>query len=121
MRSPVSSATYSNSAYLSAALALVGALLIGLWLFAPNASRSGDWKAAIGQTRHAPVDGSAFRYGPEINHGASDTPVNAREQALREAQANAAYASEPMRGYRGWSARRSGTATFVNRGLQSGH
>ena len=29
----------------------------------------------------------AFRYGPEINHGRSDTPVYARQQALREARA----------------------------------
>jgi hypothetical protein len=29
----------------------------------------------------------AFRYGPEINHGPSDAPVNARQQALREARA----------------------------------
>ena len=123
MRSAVSSSiysssTYSNSAYLAAALALVGAVLVALWLFAPDASRPGDWKAATGQKTNEPVDGSAFRYGPEIKHGSSDAPVSARAQALRDAQASAPYAGGP--GYQGWS-RRSGTTTFFNRGLSSGH
>jgi hypothetical protein len=117
MRAPVTS-----SVYLSAVLAVIGAVLASLWLFAPNASQPGDWKAATGQkTQTAPVDGSAFRYGPEINHGRSDTPVNAREQALREAQGIAAYPGEYRPAYQGRSARRSGTTTFFNRGLQSGH
>lgn len=28
----------------------------------------------------------AFRYGPEINHGRADTPVNHAQQALKEAR-----------------------------------
>lgn len=111
---------YSNSVYLAAALGVVGAVLIALWLGSPNASRPGDWKAATGAKTSAPVDGSAFRYGPEINHGRGDTPVFARAQALRDAQATAPYAGDGGPAYQGWSARRSST-TFFNRGLSSGH
>lgn len=112
---------YSNSVYLAAALGVVGVVLIALWLGSPNASQPGDWKAATGQKTSAPVDGSAFRYGPEINHGRGDTPVYARAQALRDAQANAPYAGDNEPAYQGRSARRSGTTTFFNRGLSSGH
>ena len=112
----------TNSVYVSAALTVIGAVLVGLWLFAPNASQPGDWKAATGQkTQTASVDGSAFRYGPEINHGRGDTPVYARAQALRDAQASAPYAGEREAAYQRRSSRRSGTTTFFNRGLSSGH
>jgi hypothetical protein len=122
MRSAVSNSaysrsTYSNSAYLAAALALVGAVLVALWLFAPQESRPGDWKAAgTRPTPSAPVDGSAFRYGPEIKHGSSDAAVSARAQALNEARG---MASDQGRAYS--ERRRSGTVTFFNRGLSSGH
>lgn len=33
------------------------------------------------------VDTSAFRYGPDVNHGRSDTPVHASAQARKEANA----------------------------------
>lgn len=112
---------FSNSVYLAAALGVVGVVLIALWLASPNASRPGDWKAATGVNTNAPVDGAAFRYGPEINHGRSDTPVYARAQALRDAQATAPYPGDREPAYQGWSARRSSTTTFFNRGLSSGH
>ena len=113
---------FSNSVYLAAALGVVGVVLIALWLGSPNVTQPGDWKAATGQkTQTASVDGSAFRYGPEINHGRGDTPVYARAQALRDAQATASYAGDRGPAYQGRSSRRSGTTTFFNRGLSSGH
>jgi hypothetical protein len=118
------------SGYVGGAAALLGAGLIGLSLLkspslsnAINALRSGDWKAATGgQTQaRAPVDGSAFRYGPEIDHGRSDTPVFAAAQALREARATPAPDINRKQSYRGRIARGSAARLSFNRGLSTGH
>lgn len=39
------------------------------------------------QPAQSPQLHQAFRYGPDANHGRSDTPVNARQQALNQARA----------------------------------
>jgi hypothetical protein len=110
------------SFYWGGALALIGAGVIGLSLLSSDASRPPEGRAANNQKTQgiAPVDGSAFRYGPEINHGRSDTPVNAAAQAVREAKATAP-SDLPSQGYQRRASQRSGTVTFFNRGLTSGH
>ncbi len=81
--------------YLTAAFSLAGGVITALFFIAGPVGSSTPPPAKLATT-----DGTssqiiveplpqAFRYGPEINHGASDTPVNARQQALREARAMA--------------------------------
>jgi len=115
MRSRFSDSAYSNSIYLSAALALVAGALIGAHLFASSPALDATKPVSTQKTQ---VDGSAFRYGPEINHGRSDTPVYAQAQALREARGMAPDSGQRQNS-RGWSGR--GASNFMNRGLTSGH
>ena len=60
------------------------------------------------QPAEAPRAGAAFRYGPEVNHGRGDTPVNHAQQALKEARSGSVSApvrpdrqSHQVRPYRG--------------------
>ena len=60
------------------------------------------------QPAEAPRAGGAFRYGPEVNHGRGDTPVNHAAQALKEARSGSMSApvgpygqSRQERPYRG--------------------
>jgi hypothetical protein len=80
--------------YLTAAVSLVGGVVAALVSLAGPVEPSTPPPATIASVD--PVRGiiveprqQAFRYGPEINHGRSDTPVYARQQALREARAMA--------------------------------
>jgi hypothetical protein len=78
--------------YLTAAFSLVGGVAAALVSLAGPAgpATSLPVKLTSGEsTREIIVEPhpQAFRYGPEINHGRSDTPVYARQQALREARA----------------------------------
>lgn len=80
--------------YLTAAISLVGGVVAGLVALAgpvgSEPSRPPLSKIASADPgRQVVVEPhrQAFRYGPEINHGPADTPVNARQQALKEARA----------------------------------
>jgi len=113
------------SVYWGGALALIGAGVIALSFLSPHEPPPLEGRAANNQKSHevTPVDGTAFRYGPEINHGRSDTPVNSAALALKEAKASAP--SDPRSAmvpgmYQRRSAYRSSTTNFYNRGLQSG-
>jgi hypothetical protein len=82
--------------YLTAAISLVGGVVAGLVALAgpvgSEPSRPPLSKIASADPgRQVIVEPhqQAFRYGPEINHGRADTPVNARQQALKEARASA--------------------------------
>lgn len=82
--------------YLTAAISLVGGVVAGLVAFAgplgSEPSRPPLSKIASADPgRQVIVEPhqQAFRYGPEINHGPADAPVNARQQALKEARASA--------------------------------
>src|SRR3954463_1152550 len=102
---------YPIAVYWGAALALIGGGVIGLSLLSTDAPRPLEGRAANNQKTHeiAPLDRTPFRYGPEINHGPSDTPVNARAQALREAQATAPsdYRAQRYEAYQRRSSQRS--------------
>jgi hypothetical protein len=80
--------------YLTAALSLAGGVVAGLVaLTGPVGSEpsrpplSKIASADPGRQVIVEPHQQAFRYGPEINHGPSDAPVNARQQALKEARA----------------------------------
>lgn len=82
--------------YLTAAISLVGGIVAGLVALAgPVGSEpsrpllSKIASADPGRQVIVEPHQQAFRYGPEINHGPSDAPVNARQQALKEARASA--------------------------------
>jgi hypothetical protein len=82
--------------YLTAAFSLVGGVVAALVALTgpvgsepakpplPKVASADSVRQIIVEPRQ-----QAFRYGPEVNHGRSDTPVHAREQALREARAMA--------------------------------
>jgi hypothetical protein len=82
--------------YLTAALSLTGGVVAALISLACPV---GSEPSTPPPAKIASVDSAgqiivepryqAFRYGPEINHGRSDTPVYARQQALKEARAQA--------------------------------
>jgi hypothetical protein len=84
----------SLAVYLTAAISLVGGVVTAMVTLAgPVGSASSKpphpklaSANSLGQVIVEPHQ-QAFRYGPEINHGPSDAPVNARQQALREARA----------------------------------
>jgi len=80
--------------YLTAALSLVGGVVAAMVSLADPGEPSSPPPARIASVdsvREIVVEPNprAFRYGPEVNHGRSDTPVYARQQALREARAMA--------------------------------
>ena len=56
----------------------------------PKLMRRADRHTLEDRPVEAPRPDGAFRYGPEINHGRADTPVNYAQQALKEAQSAAA-------------------------------
>jgi hypothetical protein len=84
--------------YVSAALALVTVAGIGASMLTsptetassgakpPKLVRWADRNPGEQQPTDAPRAGAAFRYGPEVNHGRGDAPVNHAEQALKEAR-----------------------------------
>jgi len=84
--------------YLAAALALVTAGLIGVSVLTapvesqtseiqrPKLVRKADRNPGEQQFTDTSRSGAAFRYGPQVNHGRGDTPVNYSQQALREAR-----------------------------------
>lgn len=80
--------------YLTAAISLVSGVVAALVALGGPAGSSPAKPspatiASVDSTRQIIVEPrqQAFRYGPEINHGRADTPVYARQQALREARA----------------------------------
>lgn len=97
--------------YLAAGLALVGAGLIGISVLnapfesavseTPRAKfvRKADRNPGEQQFTDTLPAGKGFRYGPEVNHGRSDAPVNHSQQALREAR-SAAPIDPRMQPYR---------------------
>jgi hypothetical protein len=52
----------------------------------PKLVRKADGHSIADRPVEAPHPNGAFRYGPEINHGRADTPVNHAQQALKEAR-----------------------------------
>jgi hypothetical protein len=116
--------------YLAAALALVSVGVIGVsMLRSPVETTASDAQRpklvrradrnnpGEQQPTDAPRAGAAFRYGPEINHGRSDTPVNYAQQALKEARSASASLPTPVRLYRQYQERR-----IVDHGVRpSGH
>ncbi len=85
--------------YLAAALALVSMGVIGVSMLTspveiaasdtqrPKLVRRADRSNPGEQpATDVPRAGATFRYGPEINHGRGDTPVNYSQQALKEAR-----------------------------------
>ena len=116
------------SAYLVAALSLLSAGLIGVSLLtAPSASSAANpsrfqERTVSNEKTQILVrpDGKAFRYGPEVNHGRSDTPINASSQALREARTTTKPQNRPRRDQER-VAQDAGVATTFGRGLSSGH
>jgi hypothetical protein len=84
--------------YLAAALALVSGVFIGLAiLISPVESGLSDvnYSNLASKTDRQPAGQipdeprqpiQTFRYGPDVNHGRSDTPVHYSQQALREAK-----------------------------------
>ena len=116
------------SAYLGAALSMLSAGLIGLSLLTSSSvSSSANAPPIPGETVSnqktkivVRPEGNAFRYGPEVNHGRSDTPVYATAQALREARASALPQNKPRRMYRDRIVQDSGAVT-TGRDLSSGH
>ena len=84
--------------YAAAALALVTVAGIGVSMLTfptetassdaqpPKLARWADRNPGEQQPAEAPRAGAAFRYGPEVNHGRGDAPVNHAAQALKEAR-----------------------------------
>lgn len=97
--------------YVAAALAVVSVGVIGVSMLTsptetissdaqrPKLVRRADRNPGEQQPADAPRTGSAFRYGPEVNHGHGDAPVNYAQQALKEARSASAWA--PARQYQG--------------------
>jgi hypothetical protein len=103
-------------------LMLAGAgYLVGASMRAPLQSANGSaqnatHKLALRQESKAMEDSKVsdepFRYGPEVNHGRSDTPVYASQQALRQWRADAAPGRTTARkSYRSRIAGRTGSET----------
>ena len=99
-------------------LMLAGAgYLVGASMRAPQSSNSSaqtaTHKLALRQDSRAEdskVSNAPFRYGPEVNHGRSDTPVYASQQALRQWRADAAPGRTTARkSYRSRVAGRTGS------------
>ena len=100
--------------YFAGAVALVSVGMMG-WsmLAAPTTKMKADGERpklirkadrdAPGQPAEATRPSGDFRYGPEVNHGRADTPVNYRDQALKAARlgpAASAWARAPSKPYR---------------------
>ena len=93
--------------YAAAALALVTVAGIGASMLTsptetassgaqpPKLARWADRNPGEQQATDAPRAGAAFRYGPEVNHGRGDAPVNHAAQALKEARSGST--SAPVR------------------------
>jgi len=79
---------FSRTVYVAAALALLSAGLIALSTFGSSGHKA-ERNAAAAQADTRPSN-TAFRYGPDVNHGRSDTPLNYTQQALREARGQTA-------------------------------
>lgn len=84
--------------YAAAVLSLIAGAFLGLAvLTSPMESQDGDRPKlvkgdlvkyiAVEPKRAAQAPGAAFRYGPDVNHGRSGTPVSATKQALSQARA----------------------------------
>lgn len=99
--------------YLAAALALVSVGVIGVSMLTspveiaasdtqrPKLVRRADRRNPGEQAAtDVPRVGATFRYGPEVNHGRGDTPVNYSQQALKEAR------SAPLRQRKSYQERR---------------
>jgi hypothetical protein len=91
----------SVATYLAAAGTLLGGGALGLAVLLAPADGTSLKKEDPARTAERPAakpvakpkaDGTAFRYGPDVNHGRSDTPVHAASQARRAAQAAPAAA-----------------------------
>ena len=78
----------TRTGYVAAALALFSAGLFALSIFGSSGHKS-ERIAAEPQADTRPSN-TAFRYGPDVNHGRSDTPLNYTQQALREARGQTA-------------------------------
>jgi hypothetical protein len=118
--------------YVAAALALASVGVIGVSMLAspvetastetqrPKLVRRADRNPGEQQSADTPRAGAAFRYGPEINHGRGDTPVNYAQQALKEARS--AFASAPLRRRESYQGRVHREPRVVDHGVRpSGH
>lgn len=87
--------------YAAAVLSLITGAFLGLAiLMSPVETQNGNRPklvkgdlvkyVTVEPKRAAQAPGAAFRYGPDVNHGRSGTPVSATKQALTQARAAAA-------------------------------
>jgi hypothetical protein len=86
--------------YLAAALSLITGAFLGLAILTssveseqsngnrPKLANKGDpaKHIVVEPKPSVQVPGQAFRYGPDVNHGQSGTPVSATKQALTQAK-----------------------------------
>lgn len=86
---------FTRTGYIAAALALFSAGLIALSIFGSSGHKA-ERNAAEAPADTRPAS-TAFRYGPDVNHGRSDTPLNYTQQALREARGQAPNGRQPER------------------------
>lgn len=105
--------------YAGAFLALASAAyLASAAMRAPQPSSDGaTHKLAARQESRAlqdsKVSNQPFRYGPDVNHGRSDTPVYNSQQALKEAREEAPPAQNtPRNWYRSRNAGRTGSEMY---------
>ena len=79
---------FTRTGYVAAALALFSAGLVALSIFGSSGHKA---ERSIGEAQaDTRPSNTAFRYGPDVNHGRGDTPLNYTQQALREARGQAA-------------------------------
>ena len=93
----------SVATYLAAAGTLLGGGALGLAVLLSPADGGSPKKEEPASTADKPAArpvakpkaaGTAFRYGPDVNHGRSDTPVYTSTQARRAAQSAPAAAGK---------------------------
>ena len=80
----------SLGAYLISATALVSGTTAGLTTLTDGPARSARASESLRPPKaiaKPEVSHAAFRYGPDVNHGRSDTPVYAAAQARAQAKA----------------------------------
>jgi hypothetical protein len=86
----------SLTAYLTATAMVSTGTIVGLTLLKSPSEAAASKAETPKLVRRADRDklaalelpsSQSFRYGPEVNHGRSDTPINAAAQARKEAQA----------------------------------
>ena len=109
-----------NSIYAGTFLVLVGAGYLGASMRGPlqssnSSAQPATHKLALRQESKAAdsqVSNAPFRYGPEVNHGRSDTPVYNAQQALKQAKGDIAPVNTSRKPYRSRTAGRTGAEMY---------